>query len=110
MINEKKNETMNLPYDKYSIIYADPPWHYDTNMHDTKTSTGGAHSHYETMSLGELKELDVRGISDDDCLLFMWAVSPLLNIALEVGDSWGLSTGQLVLCGKRSVRIQAHIR
>lgn len=73
---------------KYQIIYADPPWKYG--------GTGGskwlpAEHYYSTMSFDDLKFLGstINNISDDDCLLFMWAVSPELKKCIEVGESWG---------------------
>lgn len=73
---------------KYSIIYADPPWKYG--------GTGGtkwlpAKEYYPVMSFEELKLMgnDIKNISNDDCLLFMWVVSPELPKCIEVGESWG---------------------
>lgn len=42
-----------------------------------------------TMTLDELKALPVNKIGADDCLLYMWATSPNLDIAIELGKSWG---------------------
>ena len=77
---------------KYDIIYADPPWDYKgQKQHSGKggKDTGGAKSHYDTMTLSELKKLDVQSISNDDCLLFLWATSPHLDQAIELIKSWG---------------------
>ena len=41
---------------KYSIIYADPPWHYSA-----KKVQGAAENHYPTMSIEELCALPVGG-------------------------------------------------
>ena len=57
---------------KYQIIYADPPWDYKgQRQHNGKggTETGGAEIHYPTMTLSELKKLDILSLADDDCLL-----------------------------------------
>lgn len=44
---------------------------------------------YPTMSFEELKHLSVQNISDKNCLLFLWVVSPEIKKCIEVGESWG---------------------
>lgn len=80
---------------KYNIIYADPAWeyrqkqinfqHYDEGVKYINCVT----EHYPTMSLEDLKSLPIKNISEKDCLLYMWATSPNLDIAIELGKSWG---------------------
>ena len=82
--------TALLEAKRYTIIYCDPPWEYSTQQHTTGgRTTGGACTHYNTMSLSELKKLDVAGLADDDCLLFMWATSPKLDEAVDLLRAWG---------------------
>lgn len=71
---------------KYQIIYADPPWSYDDKMSGHSFSLD---HEYQTQNLDWIKTLPVRAIADDDCVLFMWAVSPLLPEAFDVLESWG---------------------
>lgn len=70
---------------KYKIIYADPPWRYD----DPSKNRGGAERHYRTSNNAELGLIDVSSISDDDCVLFMWATFPKIREALELINLWG---------------------
>lgn len=70
---------------KYQIIYADPPWSYNDKM----KGHGGAETEYRTQDLEWIKGLGVKEIADKDCVLFLWAVSPLLPEALEVMKAWG---------------------
>lgn len=69
---------------KYSVIYADPPWPY---------SGGGAKRnvtrHYHTMKAKDIYDLPVQDIAADDCLLFLWATFPNLEVALETIRRWG---------------------
>ena len=44
---------------------------------------------YETQGLEWIKKLPVGGVADKDCVLFLWAVSPLLPEAFEVIKAWG---------------------
>ena len=76
----------------YDIIYADPPWDYKgQSQHNGKggKSSGGALSHYSTLTLQGLKELGIPSLCADDCLLFMWATSPHLDQAIELMKHWG---------------------
>jgi len=68
---------------KYSMIYADPPWHFWGGGHKNQTQ------HYKTMSMDEIKELPVEALANDDCILFMWVTFPVLKDALEIMERWG---------------------
>lgn len=77
---------------KYSIIYADPPWDYKGQKQHNGTGgedTGGAEKHYSTVTLNDLKKLDVQSICEDDCLLFMWVTSPHLDQGISLMNAWG---------------------
>ena len=64
---------------KYSVIYADPAWEYNTKECLAKTSilNGELNTHYSTMTLKELKALEVQSISDKNCMLFLCVVRRL---------------------------------
>lgn len=82
----------DLPSEKYQIIYADPPWDYRGQLQHAgagSKDTGGASRHYGTVKLAGLKTLDVPSIAHANCLLFMWATSPHLDQAIDLGKSWG---------------------
>lgn len=67
-----------FPDKKYSVIYADPPWNYAAGG-----ATRNAERHYKTMKPEDIFDLPVQDIAEDDCLLFMWATFPNLDVALE---------------------------
>lgn len=69
---------------KYNIIYADPPWRYK----DRKCN-GACENHYSTMTIKELKELPIRDITNNDCVIFMWVTYPMLKEGIELMESWG---------------------
>ena len=71
---------------KYNVIYADPPWQYEDQM---KGHTFSLEDEYETQSLEWIKGLPITMLAAEDCVLFMWATSPLLKDAFEVIDKWG---------------------
>lgn len=80
---------------KYQVIYTDPPWDYKgQTQHNGKggVKTGGALTHYPTMTLKQLKELKpmIEDLADpDNCLMFMWTSSPHLDQAIELLKAWG---------------------
>jgi len=74
---------------KYKIIYADPPWKYDDKLGTNIAKMGGYSKYYEGMELNEICRLPIKEISDDDCILFLWATMPMLKEAFEVIESWG---------------------
>lgn len=78
-----------FPNKKYNIIYADPPWAYKDKRDKHPRICGGALSHYQTLSLNEIKSLPIQDISDDNCMLFLWATFPCLPEAFEVIKGWG---------------------
>lgn len=78
-----------FPDKKYKIIYADPPWSYDSGVSPTGGIWGLAKDHYQTMNLDEIISLPINQIADDDCFLFLWCVFPQLQEALDLIKSWG---------------------
>jgi N6-adenosine-specific RNA methylase IME4 len=105
---------------KYEIIYADPSWAYEAETFDSikdfriskvtgkcnvTTNTFGAKTHYLTMSMELLKLLPVVELAAENCLLFMWVVSPLLEQCISVGVAWGFKyvTVGFVWCKHRSI-------
>lgn len=91
-----------LPSKKYQVIYADPPWDYGGKMQYDKTCIKSENENFEknifisaaefkypTVKLEELKNLDVKSIADDNCLLFMWTTGPQLENSIELGKAWG---------------------
>jgi site-specific DNA-methyltransferase (adenine-specific) len=73
---------------KYQIIYADPPWVYRD-----KASAGfrGACYNYKVQNDSWICNLDIEGIVDDNCILFLWVTMPKLPIAFDVIKAWGFT-------------------
>mgnify|MGYP003657277785 CR=1 FL=1 len=85
----KKNNTMLFPNKKYNIIYADPPWTY--KVWSKKGAGRTASSHYNVMSLNDIKQLPVSSISASDSILFLWVTMPNLIEGLETIKFWGFT-------------------
>jgi N6-adenosine-specific RNA methylase IME4 len=74
---------------KYSIIYADPPWKYNSRANHKTKFRGGACGHYKLMSLQEISFLPVPDIADNNCALFMWCTFPFLEDQIKLFKCWG---------------------
>lgn len=91
-----------LPDSKFSIVYADPPWHYNGKLQFDRSGTlaenqdwqkdvfvSAASFKYPTLKTADLKKLDVHSIAEDDSLLFLWTTNPHLEQAIKLGNAWG---------------------
>jgi len=76
-------ESPPLPEGKFDVIYADPPWEYEFSL----TENREVENHYPTMTLEELKQLQIP--SADNAVLFLWVPPPKLPEGLEVMRAWG---------------------
>lgn len=77
---------MEFPSERYSVIYADPPWTYRDKARAGKR---GVEFKYSTMTLDEIKALPVNEIAADDSILFLWVTWPLLVEGLDTLRAWG---------------------
>lgn len=83
---ELEKRSAPVPTGKYRVIYADPPWSYGNSG---LQNYGHAASHYPQMSISDLCALPVKGMADDNSVLFLWTTSPLLEDAFTVIRAWG---------------------
>ena len=74
---------------KYSVILADPPWHW--RARSEKGTGRGAVAHYPVMRFEDIVALPVMDYAEKDCALFLWAIDPMLPKALELIEKWGFS-------------------
>lgn len=72
----------------YGVIYADPPWDMAPYSRETGMDRAAA-NHYPTMELDKIKALRVPAAPD--CVLFLWAITPMLPEALDVLQAWGFT-------------------
>ena len=79
------------PPQTFDIIYCDPPWDYNERNFTDKgcNDTGSASDHYPTMKPDELAKMDVKHITEKNCLCYMWTTGPQLDISINVLHSWG---------------------
>lgn len=70
---------------KFSIIYADPPWQYDF----TRSASREIENQYPTMDVEEIKAINVSEFCHTDAVLYLWATAPKLRESLSVMEAWG---------------------
>jgi N6-adenosine-specific RNA methylase IME4 len=91
-----------FPKKKFSVIYADPPWDYGGKMQFDKSGKlehngdlsktvfiSAANFQYPTVKTADLMRIPILDLAEEDCLLFMWATSPHLAQAIQLGEAWG---------------------
>lgn len=87
---------------KYKIIYADPPWQLKAgspNLHEKKQ--GNRELEYPTMSVEEIKQLQVESIADENSVLFLWTTNKYIEDSYAVARAWGFKPStMLVWCKK----------
>jgi N6-adenosine-specific RNA methylase IME4 len=71
----------------YDLIMADPAWHFKTFSEEGEAKAPQAQ--YRTMLLDDIKALPVLDLAAPDCVLWLWAVNPMLPQAIDVLTAWG---------------------
>ena len=74
---------------KYQIIYADPPWKYNSRANHKTRFRGGACGHYSLMTMEEIKSLPINELAEENCALFLWTTFPYLNEQIKLLEHWG---------------------
>ena len=77
-----------LPDMKYGVILADPEWRFEPWSRETGLDRA-ADNHYPTSCTEVIASRDVPSIAAKDCVLFLWATTPMLPHALLVMAAWG---------------------
>lgn len=77
----------------YGALLVDCPWEYKN--WSPKGEGRNANQHYPTMSDDELlrfrDETLLDGLLAKDCVIFMWAIDPKLDFAMELLKAWGFT-------------------
>jgi hypothetical protein len=77
-----------MAHKKYKLIYCDPPWQFN-NKNTGGSMKSSAEAKYNTMTIEDLKNLDVESLCDDDCVLIMWWVGSMPQEAIDLVNAWG---------------------
>jgi N6-adenosine-specific RNA methylase IME4 len=90
------------------VLYLDPPWQYEN-----PPMGGGNRSienHYPTMTLDELRALDVGACATDDAIMFMWATAPKLAECMTLIEPWRFEYRTNMVWDKIDIGMGYHAR
>lgn len=92
---------------RYGVVLADPPWQFTSRAKkgENKIVPARGAQPYKTMSLDELKALDVEAVAAKDCMLIMWVVEAHVPEALELGKAWGFTYKTSAFTWRKIVRV-----
>ncbi len=96
MTNIDDGPFVGLPRKHFRVIYADPPWQFETWSH--RGQGKGASQHYDCMSMKDLYALPVAELAADDAVLFLWVVQPQLPEAMRLLEAWGFKFKTVAFC------------
>lgn len=97
---------------KYQVILADPPWKLTAGrklkgykVQDGKqlfipVSNKSRKLEYPTMSVEEIKNLNVNELTAEDAHLYMWVTNSHLPFAFEIIKSWGFKYSTTLVWAK----------
>lgn len=91
---------------RFGVLYVDPPWSY--KVYSKKGQGRSAENHYSTMSAEDIYNLNVDGLADDDCILFLWVTFPCLLEGLEAIRRWGFTYKTLGFCWVKRCKKQTE--
>jgi N6-adenosine-specific RNA methylase IME4 len=78
-----------LPRHFFSVVMADPPWHFAARS--PKGEGRSASQHYDTMTFDAIAALPVSTVAAADCWLILWVPDPHLPQGLELMEAWGFT-------------------
>mgnify|MGYP003121447225 FL=1 len=74
---------------KYNLIVIDPPW--DVKKIKRKVRPNQIQMDYPTMSLDEIKNLNIESLAKDNCWIFLWTTQKYLFDSKKVLENWGFN-------------------
>lgn len=77
----------DMPLFRYGLIMADPPWQFDNWSAAGEGKNAAAQ--YQCRSIEWVKSMRVGDLAAPDCVLWLWATNPLLDVAFDVLRAWG---------------------
>jgi ParB/RepB/Spo0J family partition protein len=91
----------------YGVIVIDPPWRFEVRENDPSHQGSCP---YPTMSLEEIRSLNVPSIAADDALLWLWITNSHLPDGFLVLESWGFQYKTLLTWVKDKMGVGNWLR
>lgn len=79
--------TITVNDKRFRCVVADPPWRYN-RIYDREKRMFVENTDKQGLSLDEIKQINVKDVTADDSVLFMWTTLPFLKEALDVMETW----------------------
>ena len=79
-----RQELPPLPTGPFRVIVLDPPWQFDKDAWRFSRSA----PRYTTMTIEEIKQVDVPGLAHEDCILWLWTTNTHMADAMELVKHW----------------------
>src|SRR5262249_50340626 len=81
----------------YRVIVADPPWPYEKRAEDPSHR---ATYDYPPMSIAAIAAVDVRSITAENSILWLWTTNHHIREAFTVLDAWGFEQKTVLVWAK----------
>lgn len=72
---------------KYKVIVVDPPW--EIKKIKRKVRPNQKEMDYPTMSYGELWNLSIKDLADNNSVCFLWTIQKYLPLSFDLLHKWG---------------------
>ena len=72
---------------KYKVIVVDPPW--EIKKIQRKVRPNQKEMDYPTMNYGQLWDLKIEQIADNNSVLFLWTIQKYLPLSFDLLHKWG---------------------
>lgn len=92
---------------QYKTIVVDPPWPYHQQLAGEHVRGG---IKYQVMTIGQIKAIDVLGLADSDCQLWLWTTNAHIHEALHCIDAWKFRYVTMCTWVKRSIGLGYWLR
>ncbi len=90
---------------KFQVIVADPAWSFSDKLEQSDVKRGAA-ANYKTMTISDIKLMNVKEISDPSgAILCLWVPSSLLQEGLDTMKAWGFKHKQTYIWVKTKKNI-----
>jgi len=80
-----------FPNKKYNTIVLDPPWNISMTGKVKREENRKEKLAYQTMSLKEIKSMDIKSLSNDGAHIYCWTTNKMLRDTYDVFDAWGVN-------------------
>lgn len=104
IINPNKHTQPEEIPEKFNTILLDPPWSI------YQKGTRGAYSHYDLMSMDEIKALPVNELLADDAHVWLWMTNATLPYLSELMEAWGLTYRSIFTWCKPRLGLGQYLR